>query len=63
MSEKDVDCAEHAEGSSSPVVETGAGASHTYLKSRHLYMIAIGGKMRPVPAVCCHDRNRIQLGV
>lgn len=48
MSEKDVGCVEHADGSSGPAVETGEGGSHSsYLKSRHLYMIAIGGKRFP----------------
>lgn len=40
VSEKDVVDSDHADGSP----EAGAKGSHSVLKSRHLYMIATGGK-------------------
>lgn len=47
MSEKDSEsaaAAEMSEGRLDETATTGAPAAHTKLKSRHLYMIAIGGK-------------------
>lgn len=35
---------QHANTSEEQVVEAGGKAHHNYLKSRHLYMIAMGGK-------------------
>lgn len=57
MSEKDLDSPEQADVSDGRVVETSATGSHAYLKSRHLYMIAIGGKRRPVPSRCRDARH------
>lgn len=47
MSEKDADSAAAAHLSDGRDYETGAVAAHTKLKSRHLYMIAVGGERYP----------------
>lgn len=44
MSEKDMDSAAAGEISDGRPDETGKMAAQTKLKSRHLYMIAVGGK-------------------
>lgn len=44
LPEKDM-AAEPGNVSNGQVLETGAAGSHSKLKSRHLYMIAMGGKI------------------